>query len=71
VARPTIVDHETVVQLIGRVRTKTGLIVKATLDTRPIRPALRSPTQEIEGLNITRDRFQGEWNYAPSIRSAA
>ncbi len=68
-----LVDHETVVQLIGSVRTKTGLIVKAKLDTRLYPTGVEVADEEMEGLNITRDRFHGEWNYAfaPSIRRAA
>lgn len=68
-----LVDHETVVQLIGSVRTKTGLVVKANLDTRLYPTGIEVPDEKMDGLKITRDRFHGEWNYAfaPSIRRAA
>lgn len=54
-----LIDHETVVQLIGSVREyPTG--VKVSDD-------------QMDSLNIARDRFHGDWNYAfaPSIRHAA
>jgi len=68
-----LVDHETVVQLIGSVRTKTGLVVKAKLDTRLYPIGVEVADEEMDGLKITRDSFHGEWNYAfaPSIRRAA
>jgi hypothetical protein len=68
-----LVDHETVVQLIGSVRTKTGLVVRAKLDTRSYPTGIEVGDDEMEGLNITRDRFHGDWNYsfAPLRRRVA
>lgn len=64
-----LVDHETIVQLIGGVRTKTGLVVKAKLDTRRYPTGIEVPDEKMAGLNISRDRFHGDWNY--SIAAAA
>lgn len=58
-----LVDHETVVQLIGSVRTRTGLRVKAKLDTRTYATGIDVPDAEMEGLHIIRDTFHGDWNY--------
>ena len=58
-----LVDHETVVQLIGSVRTTTGLTVKAKLDRRAIPPASQCPDAEMDDLLITHADFHGEWNY--------
>jgi len=68
-----LVDHETVVQLIGSVRTKTGLVVKTKLDLREYPTGIKVADEEMEGLNIVRDDFHGEWNYAftPMLRHAA
>jgi len=68
-----LVDHETVVQSIGSVRTKSGLIVKAKLDTRTYPTGIKVPDDKMDGLNITRDRFHGDWNYtfSPLGRLAA
>ena len=59
--------------MIGSVRTKTGLVVKAKLDTREYPTGVEVSDDEMEGLNIDRDRFHGDWNYSlsPSIRRAA
>lgn len=68
-----LIDHETVVQLIGSVRTKTGLVVRAKLDMREYPTGIVVSDDEMEGLNIERDQFHGDGNYslAPSIRRAA
>jgi hypothetical protein len=58
-----LVDHETVVQLIGSVRTTTGLVVKAKLDTRAYPIGLKVSDDEMNNLLISRDSFHGEWNY--------
>ena len=58
-----LVDHETVVQTIGSVRTTTGLVVRASLDTREYEKGIKVTDEEMEGLLITRAAFHGEWNY--------
>jgi len=68
-----LIDHETVVQSIGSVRTKTGLIVKAKLDTRSYPTGVKVSDDAMDSLAITRERFHGDWNYAlePQSRRAA
>ena len=58
-----LVDHETVVQLIGGVRTQTGLVVKAELDTREYPIGIKVDDDEMERLLITPETFHGDWNY--------
>lgn len=58
-----LVDHETVVQLIGSVRTTTGLTVKAKLDTREYPIGIKVTDEQMENLLITRNAFHGDWNY--------
>lgn len=58
-----LVDRETVVQLIGSVRTTTGLTVKAKLDTRSYPTGITVSDAEMDGLSITTEPFHGEWNY--------
>jgi hypothetical protein len=65
-----LVDRETVVQLIGSVRTAAGLVVKAKLDTREYPTGIKVSDDEMEGLLITRDPFHGEWNYTIHPRRA-
>ena len=58
-----LVDHETVVQSIGSVRTTTGLVVKAGLDTREYPKGIKVSDEEMDRLAITKSSFHGEWNY--------
>jgi Rhodopirellula transposase DDE domain len=58
-----LTDHETIVQLIGSVRTTTGLRVKAKLDTREYPLGVKVPDVEMDNLLLTRAAFHGEWNY--------
>ncbi len=58
-----LVDHETVVQLIGNVRTTAGLTVKARLDTREYPLGVKVPDVEMDTLLLTRASFHGDWNY--------
>lgn len=58
-----LVDHETVVQLIGSVRTRTGLTVKAALDTREYSKGIKVTDEKMESLLISHSSFHGEWNY--------
>jgi hypothetical protein len=58
-----LVDRETVVQLIGSVRTSSGLRVKAALDLRSYPTGIKVDDAELEGLNVTPETFHGDWNY--------
>lgn len=58
-----LIDHETVVQLIGSVRTTTGLTVKAKLDTRSYPLGVKVPQADMDNLLVTRAEFHGDWNY--------
>jgi hypothetical protein len=63
-----LVDHETVVQSIGSVRTTTGLVVKAGLDTRTYATGIKVSDAAMDQLRITTADFHGEWNYTISPR---
>jgi len=58
-----LIDHETVVQLIGSVRTTAGLTVKAKLDTRAYPLGIKVPKTDMDSLLLTRAEFHGDWNY--------
>ena len=64
-----LVDHETIVQLIGNTRTTKGLRVKSRLDIREYPSGVRINEDEMSQLNIVRDPFHGEWNYTIFPRS--
>ncbi len=56
-------------QLIGSVRTTTGLRVKAKLD-RTYAKGIAVPDADMDDLDIIRDPFHGEWNYTFRPRSS-
>ena len=58
-----LIDHETIVQLIGSVRTSKGLVVKANLDTRTYETGISVPKSKMDDLNIVPEAFHGDWNY--------
>jgi len=64
-------DYETVVKLIAKTTTATGLSVTCRLDRRKYPTGQRVTKGEMQGLNLRPDRFHGEWNYVISPRVAA
>ena len=58
-----LVNHETVVELIGATTTETGLRVRAERDTGqyPTKIAVKNAT--MAALALERHAFHGEWNY--------
>jgi hypothetical protein len=58
-----LVSFETVVKLIGATRTRTGLKVKAILDTREYETGLAIAPAELKALRIRRHSFHPDWNY--------
>jgi hypothetical protein len=59
-----LVSFETVVNLIGSTRTRSGLKVKAVLDTRQYEPGQEISAIEMKTLNLKGDAFHPDWNYA-------
>ena len=62
-------SRETVVNLIASTRTRTGLVVKAALDTNHYKTAIKVSDAEYAQLRMTRHRFHGDWNYTIRPRS--
>jgi DDE family transposase len=60
-----LVSYETVVALIGT-RTRSGLQVKALLDTRDYETGLQISTQRMHELNLRGHAFHPDWNYTLS-----
>jgi len=58
-----LTDYQTVVNLIASTKTKTGLEVKARLDTKTYQRGIKVSKDEMKRLNIKKHRFHGEWNY--------
>jgi transposase len=59
-----LVDYETVVKLIRRTTTQTGLLVKCRLDMRKYPLGRKVTDEEMATVNLVKDAFHGEWNYS-------
>jgi hypothetical protein len=53
----------TVVNLISQTTTGTGLYVEASLDYATYPDKVAVSDEEMDSLNIKREKFHGEWNY--------
>jgi len=72
-ARP-LVSYRVIVDLISATTTDTGLTVRCELDSADYPKGIVVSDREMDGLNISRDAFHGEWNYTmqpnrPSLRA--
>ena len=63
-----LVSHQAIVNLIASTTTRTGLIVKAALDTQQYDTQIKVPDAELDRLRLTPLPFHGEWNYTLSPR---
>lgn len=61
-ARP-LVSLEVIVNLIANTTTRTGLIVKAALDTNQYPTKIKVTDEQLGQLRLKRHEFHGEWNY--------
>ncbi|MFF0408795.1 ISAzo13 family transposase, partial [[Kitasatospora] papulosa] len=59
-----LTSHEVIVQSIAATTTRTGLRVRAELDTNTYPTGVRIKDVEMAALPLTRHAFQGAWNYA-------
>jgi Rhodopirellula transposase DDE domain len=58
-----LLSYEAVVNLIGATTTKSGLWVKASLDTREYEPGQKITDEEMHELRLKPHGFHGDWNY--------
>jgi len=61
-ARP-LVSYRVIVDLISATTTDAGLTVRCELDSADYPKGIVVSDREMDGLNINRDAFHGEWNY--------
>jgi hypothetical protein len=66
-------DYETVVNLIARTTTAKGLRVKCRLDHGKYPIGRKVTDEEMNRVNVERNKFHGEWNYVirPKVKSAS
>jgi hypothetical protein len=58
-----LTSYQTIVNLIGSTTTKTGLTVRAALDTTQYETGIKITDQELAHVNCKRAAFHGDWNY--------
>jgi len=58
-----LIDHATVVSLIGNTTTKTGLTIRAKLDVNTYEKGINIPDKELQKIALKPDNFCGQWNY--------
>ena len=57
---------ETIVNLIASTTTVTGLKVTCAVDKNIYERVIKVSDEELEGINIQRNEFCGNWNYTIS-----
>ena len=62
-------SYENVVNLIGATRTRSGLKVKAVLDTNEYETGVEVSKQQMQDLRMRRHKTHPDWNYTLSPRS--
>jgi hypothetical protein len=58
-----LVNYETVVNLIGATQTRTGLRVKAVLDTKTYQKGLKVKEKALRDVQLHRHAVHPDWNY--------
>jgi hypothetical protein len=64
-----LLTYETVVNLIGATKTKSGLQVKAVLDTNEYETGVKVTKSQMEGLRVRRHKTHPDWNYTLEPRT--
>ena len=58
-----LITRETVVNLIGSTKTKSGLKIKVKLDENIYETGRKITDKELKNVCIEQSDFHGEWNY--------
>jgi hypothetical protein len=58
-----LISYEAVVNLIGATKTRSGLKVKAVLDTKTYETGQKITDREMKALRLKLHAFHGDWNY--------
>jgi hypothetical protein len=66
-----LLSYEAVVNLIGGTTTRSGLRVKAVLDTSEYAPGEKITDGQMQALHLKPHAFHGDWNYTIEPRRAA
>ncbi len=63
-----LVSHQAIVNLIANTTTRSGLVVKAAIDTNHYDTKIKVSNDELARLRLKQHDFHGEWNYTISPR---
>jgi hypothetical protein len=66
-----LTSHEVIIDLIASTTTRGGLKVTADLDSGKYPDKVKVSDKEMAALNLVKDPFHGEWNYALLPRPTA
>jgi hypothetical protein len=58
-----LINYETIINLIGGTKTRTGLKVKAVLDTNEYETGIKVTDEQLEEIQIRRHKVHPAWNY--------
>ena len=64
-----LVSYETVVNMISNTTTKSGLKIKALLDTTNYKTGVKISDEQMEGLNFKAHELHPKWNYTIAPRA--
>jgi hypothetical protein len=63
-----LISRQAIINLIANTTTRTGLIVKAALDTNRYDTAIQVRDEDFAQIQLTPHEFHGDWNYTISPR---
>src|SRR5216684_6606397 len=63
-----LINYETIVNLIGGTKTRTGLKVKAVLDTSEYETGIKVSDEQLNQVQLRRHKVHPAWNYTISPR---
>lgn len=66
-----LTSHQVIVSLIASTATKAGLKVDCQLDKNSYPTGIKVSKSEMDSINLTRDKFHGEWNYTIAVQQAS
>ncbi len=63
-----LINYETIINLIGGTKTRTGLQVQAVLDTNEYEIGIKVSDEQLEEIKLRRHKVHPAWNYTISPR---
>ena len=63
-----MINYETIINLIGGTKTRTGLKVKAVLDTNEYETGIKVSEEQLGEIQLRRHKVHPAWNYTLSPR---